>query len=754
MIRIGWFSPISTQTGIAQYSRNVLQELHRLYPKDRIEVIVFHPATTDSVVALPYPVIELGDSLIGSDFSALFDVAVYHLGNNEKNHGPIYAAMRRHPGIVVLHDYVYQHYLASVSAQGGYVGASFGGLIQSAGGIEAFDFLADSGMLKSADGNMRFVPWDGQWGTQLPLCGILARLGTAAIVHSDFARTGLGETFAGPTLQLFMPRPDAPEVLRPISPPDSRIHIVCGGHIGSTKGLRLLTAAFAQAPALKALFRVTIAGFGSDPHFLKLLKEDIRSIGLRGVFDLCIDPDDAAFAAITATADVFYNLRYPNTEGASLSLVEQMAHHRAVIAYRSGCFAEVPEDACFFLDRIGDVAELAALLGDIAANRAALQTRGDKAWDVVCDQTAAKYAEAFVTFIETTLDRLQTRTELVSSRSQMKLPVPAPQDKVWLGDYIASKILLDEFYEHKLYLSDHFLTSSADAKSRYLVQNLLHTRVSAQNSKLIGRILDSKTPLALYELVGKLLRLAEQTVRDRELLGIPPETIGLQLQDPDFWHIVLRLPGSMAIPMARLALGIPHTAVSVLLESTEQHYIIAALRDYLEIHGDGLETRATLGSLIALLNEIEHAMLVPVANGVDLIALLRSKPAHAGLRMVGFHRVEPIGIWTAMQDATLLLRINAQTPAKALTLRMELLIAAETVTITVLEKQSGRTERLLVPFDAGQTTMTGAAHLPLPEFAGDLSVTVSIGAVRSPESLSLSTDKRELGVLVKSVMLI
>ncbi|MDZ4313154.1 MAG: hypothetical protein U1A24_21640, partial [Cypionkella sp.] len=83
MIRVAWFSPISTQTGIAQYSRNVLEEVQRLMPKDRIEVIVFHPATSDTVVEMPYPTIELSDSLIRSDLPALYDIAIYHLGNNE-----------------------------------------------------------------------------------------------------------------------------------------------------------------------------------------------------------------------------------------------------------------------------------------------------------------------------------------------------------------------------------------------------------------------------------------------------------------------------------------------------------------------------------------------------------------------------------------------------------------------------------------------------------------------------------------------
>lgn len=754
MIRIGWFSPISTQTGIAQYSRNVLEELRRLVPQDEVQVIVFHPVTSDTVVKMPYPTIEMSESLITSDFAALFDVAIYHLGNNDKNHGPIYAAARRHPGIVVLHDYVYQHYLAGISIHAGYLGPSFGGLIHSVGGQRAFDFLADSGVLKSDEGNVLFVPWDGQWGTQFPLGDRLARLGSAAIVHSDYGRRGLGADFAGPTLQLFMPRPAEPEAVPAIATEGSRIHIVCGGHIGSTKGLRLLTAAFAENPALKAQFRVTVAGFGSDKDFLALLESDIRNIGLAAVFDLCVDPSDDDFAPVMATADVFYNLRYPNTEGASLSLVEQMAHHRAVIAYRTGCFAELPEDACFFLEKIGDAAELADLLGQIAGNRGELRIRGEKAWAAVCEKTAARYAETLLHFIEVNMERLKARAALVQSRAQLELPQAAPQDEAWLRDYVTNKILLDEFYEHHLYLSDGFLDSTAEEKCRFLMLNLLHTRSSAEDAQAIAAILDKKSPLALFELVGRLLRFSEQIVFNRSLLSPSLEDIALQGYDLDFWRIVLRLPAKMGVPMARAALAIPYEMVGELMLNAERDGLGPALSNYLQLRGDTLVTRATLTPLLALLHKITARPLLPVERNTDLVDLLRKKQRNPSLRTLGFHPVEPIGIWTATTEAALHLQIDPENPANELSLRATSLVAGQTVDICVLEQDSDRSETMSVVFGADSAAPADQAQLALPAFAGPLSITISVGNVQSPQSLDLSADPRNLGVLLYSLKLL
>lgn len=163
-LRIGWFTPIASQTGIATYSAQVLEEMCALTGKDAVEVVVFHPPFEGPRVDMPCPTVELSNSLLESDFWALFDVAVYHLGNNSKHHAPIYAALMRHPGIVVMHDHVYQHYLAGVSLQGDHVSSSYVALAQNAD-AGSFRVLKSSGVLQSDMGEVHFVPWESEWAT-------------------------------------------------------------------------------------------------------------------------------------------------------------------------------------------------------------------------------------------------------------------------------------------------------------------------------------------------------------------------------------------------------------------------------------------------------------------------------------------------------------------------------------------------------------------------------------------------------------
>jgi len=60
-------------------------------------------------------------------------------------------------------------------------------------------------------------------------------------------------------------------------------------------------------------------------------------------------PDSVMFRTIDE-ADLCINLRYPNSEVCSLSLLEQMSHKKAILVIRTGVYGEVPGDAVLRLE--------------------------------------------------------------------------------------------------------------------------------------------------------------------------------------------------------------------------------------------------------------------------------------------------------------------------------------------------------------------------------------------------------------------
>ena len=90
-MRVAYYSPLPpSRSGIADYSALLLPELEK-----RIEVVVARPGR------------------FRRDPAA--DISLYHVGNDAEAHGWIVEALRRRPGVVVLHDFVLHHLVVGLT---------------------------------------------------------------------------------------------------------------------------------------------------------------------------------------------------------------------------------------------------------------------------------------------------------------------------------------------------------------------------------------------------------------------------------------------------------------------------------------------------------------------------------------------------------------------------------------------------------------------------------------------------------------
>ncbi len=768
-MKIGWFSPVSAKTGIATYSQNVLEEMKRLYPREDLDVVVYHPPTEDETLEMPYPAISLSDSLLASDFHALFDVAVYHLGNNSKNHDPIYAALMQQPGVVVMHDYVYQHYLAEKSVENNFVGPTYGNLVFSRSGPDGFNFLKASQVLRCDAGQVAYVPWESDWAVNVPFCDMMARLGVGAVVHSDYARRGLGDDYPSPVGALFMPRPEVPEKLdRPISLAEgSPIHIVFCGHIGSTKGLNLLTTAFSNFPRLREQFRVTIAGFDSDPHFMDTLKTILVEQNLQNTFNLRIGLNEEAFQTVLSRADVFFNLRYPNTEGASLSLLEQLAFGRPVIAYRTGCFAEIPDEAAYFLDRIGDADELADVLHQIASERDELVRRGAAARAAVENHTAATYARDIVTFLKDNKDLFQHRAGIVTSRrDDATVASVDSKDRMWMETYADCHHLLHGTYHQNLYLPTGFFDASALEKGQLVALNLLHSRIPEDRCLKLGELLEDLDMLEMHHLIGRLILLSlEPQKRQKQV----PDYLGnvyLPDFDPNLWRVLALLEPHRAVPMALTALGKENGDPSMLIKDVRRKGFRSVMKAFItdeDICDLSTPDHEPLKAFFSVIDRPDLKTLIPLPYGENVLTVVFESPDSSLLLTEGFHDIENIGIWSCKKTAALYFRTDPDMPLKKVSGAVSMLIPSTTnkatVEITLTEISSGKQKTTTVTTPAStDTTPKSRSSEQLTwslntKFSGALCLNLVVENLHSPFDLDISEDKRQLGTLLHSLTL-
>ena len=88
-MRVAYYSPLApSRSGIADYSALLLPAL-----RERVDVVLAAPGKRAPEA----------------------DVALYHVGNDPDAHGWVVDALRRRPGVVVLHEYVLHHLIAGIT---------------------------------------------------------------------------------------------------------------------------------------------------------------------------------------------------------------------------------------------------------------------------------------------------------------------------------------------------------------------------------------------------------------------------------------------------------------------------------------------------------------------------------------------------------------------------------------------------------------------------------------------------------------
>ncbi|MBA2476367.1 MAG: hypothetical protein H0V40_10490, partial [Actinobacteria bacterium] len=153
-MKVAYFSPLPPErSGVADYSALLLPALAR-----RVELVVPRRGHTRPPRGT--------------------DVALYHVGNDPEAHGWIVDALRRRPGVVVLHEFVLHHLVAGITV----------GRRDAAGYLDAMEREAGvvGRMLAHGVLDNRVPP---VWETRpedFPLAGEILARAEALVVHSRY----------------------------------------------------------------------------------------------------------------------------------------------------------------------------------------------------------------------------------------------------------------------------------------------------------------------------------------------------------------------------------------------------------------------------------------------------------------------------------------------------------------------------------------------------------------------------------------
>ena len=294
-MKVAYYSPLPpSRSGIADYSALLLPELEQ-----RIDVEIARPGRLRRAPKA--------------------DVALYHVGNDPEAHGWIVEALRRRPGVVVLHEFVLHHLVAGITLARGDAAGYLAAMERDhglAGRLLAYGVLDN-----------RIPPL---WETRpqdFPLAGEVLRLAESLVVHSRYVEEGARAVgYAGPIARIPHPawRQDAP-------PPQGWL-VGCFGHVTESKRIPQLYAAFAHVRRRLPDARL----LGGAPA---------RLAGLETPDGVTRESyvDEERLWSLMAACDVIVSLRSPTMGETSGTVVRALSIGRPLVVSDVGWFAELPD---------------------------------------------------------------------------------------------------------------------------------------------------------------------------------------------------------------------------------------------------------------------------------------------------------------------------------------------------------------------------------------------------------------------------
>jgi glycosyltransferase involved in cell wall biosynthesis len=366
-MRVAYFSPMPPEkTGIADYSALLLPAL-----RERVDVSAARRGSRRAARGA--------------------DIALYHVGNNPHAHAWIVDALRRRPGVVVLHDFVVHHLVAGMTV-GRRDGHGYLDAMEREHGVVGR--LLAHGVL-----DKRIPPlWEAR-PADFPLALFVLEHATGVIVHSRYVRDHVRAAgYTGPVNVVPHPAWPVPELGPQQALPDAVVG--CFGVVNASKRIPELLEATANVrrthPDLTLLLvGPTAPGFDLDRRLQRLGLEDAALVREQWV-------DERRLWELMAASTVVVNLRHPTMGETSGSVVRGLSLGKPLVVSDVGWFSELPDDVALKIPPDEhEAASLSAALELLASREDVRRALGEKAAELARrEHDVERVADLYVAALE------------------------------------------------------------------------------------------------------------------------------------------------------------------------------------------------------------------------------------------------------------------------------------------------------------------------------------------------------------------
>jgi glycosyltransferase involved in cell wall biosynthesis len=316
------------------------------------------------------------------------DATFYQMGNDPRYHHAIWRMSQQHPGIVILHDLMMQHFFSGlVFHDRGMNRRQYLELVERHHGIKGRVL---------AEAHLQGLLATEELAQRCPLTEAATENALAVVVHSDAVYAALPED-TSVVLSPLCVGMEMPAIER--SPTAEPYHISVFGFLGPNRKLPLLLRALATFPE-RERFRLDIFGTMDGQEKMHQL---VCRLGIAEIVTLhgFVSPSELD-AALRGT-DLVVNLRDPSMGEASGSQLHLWQYALPSLVTRRAWYATLPEDTVAFVRPEHEVEDIQRHLTAFLANPETYRELGRNGRRYVADHHSIEsYADALLEVVART----------------------------------------------------------------------------------------------------------------------------------------------------------------------------------------------------------------------------------------------------------------------------------------------------------------------------------------------------------------
>jgi glycosyltransferase involved in cell wall biosynthesis len=335
-MKIALFSPLNPiKTGISDYTEEMLFEMKKHVDIDLVINQGYEPQ--NEKIRAQFKILTYDSQ---SFDASGYDEILYHMGNNYQAHGYIYDALKKFPGIVVLHDFVLQGFYAEKYDSDRDFDAYL--RIQKKYYREKGEEIAENLIRRT-----EFPIWERAAAFDYPLNEEVLESAKAVIVHSDFVKDQIRERTQRPVRKINHHGHEIKSFDRrqlrakmDLGPQD--ILITSTGFINKNKRLGIILSALEEMGHPRVSY--AIAGGDRGGLLRNYLEEKKLRVIVKGYLPL------EELEALICASDICINLRYPTMGESSGTLLRMMGYGKPVLVTNFGSYSEFPDYSVLKID--------------------------------------------------------------------------------------------------------------------------------------------------------------------------------------------------------------------------------------------------------------------------------------------------------------------------------------------------------------------------------------------------------------------